>query len=181
LADDILAASRIEGRRLSLNIQYLNINEIIQRIIEEKKLSLSPDVTINFTPIDQDLLVSADKLRVIQVLTNLIGNAVKFTKKGSIEITCSMIDQGAFLQIAVADTGAGIPEEIFTKLFTKFASKSVDQGNEHGTGLGLFICKGIVDAHGGTISGSNNEKGGATFRITLPVSTTMALKPKQAY
>ena len=169
LADDILDASRIEGKRLSLNIQFFDINEVIERVLEEKKLALSPEVTISFTPI-QDPTVSADKLRIIQVLSNVIGNAVKFTKKGSIEVRCSIIDQYTYLQISVADTGGGIPEEIFTRLFTKFASKSVEQGTEHGTGLGLFICKGIIEAHGGTISGTNNEQGGATFRMTLPLN-----------
>ena len=169
LADDILDASRIEGKRLSLTIQFFDINEVIERVLEEKKLALSPEVTISFTPI-QDPTVSADKLRIIQVLSNVIGNAVKFTKKGSIEVRCSIMDQYTCLQISVADTGGGIPEEIITRLFTKFASKSVEQGTEHGTGLGLFICKGIIEAHGGTISGTNNEQGGATFRMTLPLN-----------
>jgi K+-sensing histidine kinase KdpD len=78
----------------------------------------------------------------------------------------------------VADTGGGIPDEIFTRLFTKFASKSVEQGTEHGTGLGLFICKGIIEAHGGTISGTNNKQGGATFLMTLPLSKSAYVKDR---
>lgn len=168
LADDILDATRIDGNRLALNYEHLDINQLLSTIIEEKKLGLSPHVRINFSTIP-NLTVYADKLRMIQVLSNLIGNAAKFTKKGSILVKCSLLDQGKHLEISVADTGAGIPDEIFSKLFTKFASKSVQNGSEHGTGLGLFISKGIIEAHGGTIVGSNNEKGGATFRITLPV------------
>jgi signal transduction histidine kinase len=175
LADDILDASRIEGKRLSLNAQYFSINEVIERVVEEKKLSLAPAVTMTSTPF-QEVLVSADKLRIIQVLSNIVGNAVKFTKRGSIKISCSLLDQGTYLELSVADTGGGIPEEIFARLFTKFASKSVEQGTEHGTGLGLFICKGIIEAHKGTISGSNNENGGATFRITLPLNKVMRTK-----
>jgi signal transduction histidine kinase len=177
LADDILDASRIEGKRLSLNIQYFDINEVIERVVEEKKLSLAPDVTTTFTPI-QDPMVSADKLRIIQVLSNVIGNAVKFTKKGSIEVRCSVIEHDTYLQISVADTGGGIPDEIFARLFTKFASKSVEQGTEHGTGLGLFICKGIIEAHGGTISGTNNAQGGATFLMTLPLNKSVYVKDR---
>jgi signal transduction histidine kinase len=169
LADDILDASRIDGKRLVLNSEYFDINEVLSSIIEEKKFGLSPDVRINFSTV-QDVIVYADKLRIIQVLSNLVGNAIKFTKKGSIQVKCSLLDQGSYLEIAVADTGAGIPDEIFSKLFTKFASKSVEQGTEHGTGLGLFICRGIVEAHGGTITGTNNDSGGATFRITLPIA-----------
>lgn len=169
LADDILDASRIEGKRLSLNIQYFDINEVIERVVEEKKLGLGPDVTLTFTPI-KDPWISADKLRIIQVLSNVIGNAVKFTKKGSVEVRCSLIDHDTCMQISVVDTGGGIPEEICTRLFTKFASKSVEQGTDHGTGLGLFICKGIMEAHGGTITGTNNEQGGATFLMTLPLN-----------
>lgn len=172
LADDILDASRIEGKRLSLNSEYFDINEVLSDIIKEKKLGLSPDVRITFSPI-QDVTVYADKLRIIQVLSNLVGNAVKFTKKGSIQVKCSLLDQGSYLEISVADTGAGIPDEIFSKLFTKFASKSVEQGTEHGTGLGLFISKGIIEAHGGTIAGTNNDNGGSTFRITLPIATNI--------
>jgi signal transduction histidine kinase len=170
LADDILDASRIEGRGLALNCEYFEINDVLNNIIEEKKIGLSPDVRITFSPV-QDMAVYADKLRLIQVLSNLIGNAVKFTKKGSIQVKCSLLDQGSYLEISVVDTGAGIPDEIFSKLFTKFASKSVEQGTEHGTGLGLFISKGIIEAHGGTIAGTNNDNGGATFRITLPIAT----------
>lgn len=170
LADDILDASRIEGKRLSLDSEYFDISEVLKNIIEEKKLGLNPDVTITFSPV-QDVMIYADKLRIIQVLSNIVGNAVKFTKKGSVRVQCSMPDQGSYLEISVADTGAGIPDEIFSKLFTKFASKSVRLGTEHGTGLGLFISKGIIEAHGGTIAGTNNENGGATFQVTLPIAT----------
>lgn len=169
LADDILDASRIEGKRLALDSEYFDINEVLSSIIEEKRLGLSQDVRIDFSTV-QDLIVYADKLRIIQVLSNLVGNAVKFTKKGSIQVKCSLLDHGSYLEISVSDTGAGIPDEIFSKLFTKFASKSVQQGTEHGTGLGLFISKGIIEAHGGTITGTNNDNGGATFRVTLPVA-----------
>lgn len=170
LADDILDASRVEGKRLYLNSEYFNINDLLSNIVEEKKFGLNPDVKITFSPA-QDVTVHADKLRIIQVLSNIVGNAVKFTKKGSIQVKTSLLDQGRYLEISVVDSGAGIPDEMFSKLFTKFASKSVEQGTEHGTGLGLFICKGIIEAHRGTITGSNNDKGGAMFRITLPIVT----------
>lgn len=170
IADDILDASRIEGKRLSLDSEYFDIGEVLKKIVEEKGLGLNPNVTITISSV-QDVMIYADKLRIIQVLSNIVGNAVKFTKKGSIRVQCSILHQDGYLEISVADTGAGIPDEISSKLFTKFASKSVQLGTEHGTGLGLFISKGIIEAHGGTIAGSNNEYGGATFRVTLPIAT----------
>lgn len=75
------------------------------------------------------------------------------------------------MAIAVTDTGPGIPDEILPKLFTKFGTKDVVESSKNGTGLGLYICKGIVEAHGGTIKGSNVSGGGAMFRFTLPLKS----------
>jgi signal transduction histidine kinase len=104
------------------------------------------------------------------VISNLLNNAIKFTEEGQITITAKKRDNEAI--ISVKDTGTGIHPEVFSKLFSKFVSKSYQ-----GTGLGLFICRSIVESHGGKIwaennsskTGSNN-KDGATFIFTLPLS-----------
>jgi signal transduction histidine kinase len=104
---------------------------------------------------------------VTQVISNLLNNSIKFTKEGKITITIEKKDDdGEVAVISIKDTGIGIDSEMFPKLFSKFASKSYQ-----GTGLGLFICKSIVEAHDGKIWAENNnnqEKKGATFYFTLP-------------
>jgi signal transduction histidine kinase len=88
-----------------------------------------------------------------------------------VEISTNSVFDGRYAEICVRDTGAGIPSDIMPSLFTKFATKSVARGAEHGTGLGLYICKAIVTAHGGKIVGYNNSEIGATFKIWLPAAT----------
>jgi signal transduction histidine kinase len=183
LTDDILDVSRIDGHRLVLMKERFYLDELITRIIDERKPSLNNQVSLKFKPLlrnvrgqthgaaNEQILVHADKARITQVLTNIIVNAIKFTKKGSIDVGATMIDGGEAVEISISDTGPGIPIEIFPTLFTKFSTKSVANGTEHGTGLGLFICKGIVEAHGGTIAALNNSGGGATFRMVLPLLT----------
>lgn len=169
LANDILDVTRIEGGNLILNIERCSINKILQKIIDEGKPSANKDVQIILRlTADDEANIDADKSRLTQVMTNLIGNAIKFTKKGSIEISTLSVEGGQFIELLVSDTGVGIPEEILPKMFTKFATKGVGGDVDHGTGLGLFICKGLVEAHGGAIVGYNNEKGGATFKVLLP-------------
>ena len=113
---------------------------------------------------DNTLIVEADKNRLFQVLGNLLANAVKFTKEGAISVSIEKKDTQAI--VSIKDTGTGIDPEIYSRLFTKFTSKSVT-----GTGLGLYVSKGIVEAHGGRIWAENNADGrkGATFYFSLPL------------
>ena len=111
------------------------------------------------------LLVRVDNSRLFEVLSNLIGNAIKFTDSGgTITVTAEKTATKNEAIVSIKDTGKGIDREILPRLFTKFASKS-----DNGTGLGLFLSKGIIEAHGGRIwVENNNEEEGATFRFTLP-------------
>jgi signal transduction histidine kinase len=115
----------------------------------------------------QDVLVEADKVRIYEVISNLLKNAIQFTKEGTINIAAAEnMDYNEEVLVSIKDTGTGIDPEILPKLFTKFATKSVT-----GTGLGLYISKGIVEAHGGRIWAENNPDGrGATFAFSLPLS-----------
>jgi two-component system, OmpR family, sensor histidine kinase VicK len=102
------------------------------------------------------------------VISNLLGNAIKFTKEGTISIITEIEENGHSKEVIVSikDTGKGIDPEIYPRLFTKFATKSIT-----GTGLGLFISKNIIEAHGGKIWAENNSDGkGATFAFSLPLS-----------
>jgi two-component system sensor histidine kinase VicK len=109
-------------------------------------------------------IIEADKGRISQVVSNLLANAVKFTNEGTVKVVTEQKDNE--IVISIKDTGAGIDSEILPRLFTKFATTSTT-----GTGLGLFISKSIVEAHGGRIWAKNNSDcKGATFYFSLPLS-----------
>jgi signal transduction histidine kinase len=110
-------------------------------------------------------MIRADKTRLFEVLSNLLRNAIKFTKKGMIAVTLEEREGHAIVR--VKDTGSGIDAAILPRLFEKFATNS-----DQGTGLGLYLSKGIIEAHNGRIWAENNPDGkGATFTFTLPTIT----------
>jgi two-component system, OmpR family, sensor histidine kinase VicK len=182
LTEDILDVTKIESRSLNLNKEQFNLNEVITNAIEDlttKKVPSPSYPTIKlFNGLQpQDISVYADKGRINQVVSNLLDNAIKFTKAED-NITVMIKREGAEGQaqnnnneqviVSIKDTGTGIDPEILPRLFTKFVTKS----QTGGTGLGLFICKGIVEAHGGRMWAENNKDGekGATFYFTLPLT-----------
>ena len=114
----------------------------------------------------EDIFITADKGRINQVISNLLCNAIKFTKEGTVSITAAAVPNKNEIVVSITDTGPGIDSKILPKLFTKFATKSTT-----GTGFGLFISKSIIEAHGGKIWGKNNylEGKGATFGFNLPL------------
>jgi signal transduction histidine kinase len=171
LTQDILDVSRIESGALSLNIQTIDLDEAISSVIIDYRNNIADvirtentkkeKVKINYEP--KKLMVKGDKERIQRILSNLINNALRFTKEGEIIVKTQVID--GFVQTIVKDTGTGIDPEIMPRLFQKFVTKS-----EKGTGLGLFISNSIVQAHGGTMWAENNAGGkGATFTFTLPL------------
>ncbi|HZD34510.1 MAG TPA: sensor histidine kinase [Nitrososphaeraceae archaeon] len=165
LASDILDVTRIESKTLKLSKEIFDIDQLIQIAIREtteRQLSRSPrNLVITYEPFH--CTIFADRARILQVITNLIDNAVKFTDEGQISI--NVIRKDHSIEIKVKDTGPGIDNQIMPNLFSKFVSSS-----ENGTGLGLFISKKIVDAHGGKIWAENNDIKGATFCFTLPMN-----------
>ena len=175
LTDDILDVTKIESQSLKLNKERCNLNDVITNVIDDmiinrefKKENNNGDDNIKLEYRPKDIFVEVDRVRVTQVISNLLNNAIKFTKEGKITITIEKKDNEEVAVISIKDTGIGIDSEVFPKLFSKFASKSYQ-----GTGLGLFICKSIVEAHDGKIWAENNnnntqEKKGATFYFTLP-------------
>ena len=165
LASDILDVTRIESKTLKLNREHFDLDQLIRKAIREtteRQMSNKPkNLEIAYEPFKCDIF--ADKTRILQVITNLIDNALKFTNKGIISIGVSRNEKQ--LEITIKDTGSGIPGHIMPKLFSKFVSSS-----ENGTGLGLFISKKIVEAHGGIIWAENGEVSGAIFKIRLPLN-----------
>jgi two-component system, OmpR family, sensor histidine kinase VicK len=172
LTDNILDIARMDSQSINLNKQMVNIDTLILDAVEDitkDQGEVTHDVKLLCHNIDgkQELadnkvvLVYADKGRIIQVISNLISNAFNFTKKGFVTIT-KRIEDGSVV-VSVRDTGSGIDPQILPRLFTKFTTRS-----ERGTGLGLYICKKIIEAHGGKIWGQNNVDQGATFSFSLP-------------
>jgi signal transduction histidine kinase len=184
LTDDILDVTRIESHSLSLNKESFNLNDVITNVIEDTVANIAKNsqcanlVKIEYHP--RDIFIEADKARITQVISNLLGNAIKFTDakvnkgngvRGIININAEKLDGGLAI-ITIKDNGTGIDPEILPRLFEKFSSKSYQ-----GTGLGLFICKSIVQAHGDKIWGENNVDGGiagATFTFNLPITNSNA-------
>jgi signal transduction histidine kinase len=164
LTRDILDVTRIEGHRLDLNKERFDISEVIASAIDDIKRRLE-DSNIKFEYTPSKIAVDADRMRISQVISNLLSNAVKFTKQGTVYISADNEDGQTI--VSVKDTGSGIDPEIMPRLFTKFTSKS-----QTGTGLGLFISKSIVEAHGGRIWAENNkDRKGATVSFRLPLET----------
>ena len=168
LAEDILVVTRIEGHSLKMEKERFDLNEKIEHVIEDAKRSIvnGNRTDIIFERTEPQLPVIADKTRVFQVVSNLLNNALKFTKNGTIIIKAEKKGDEQVVVVSVKDNGRGIDSEIMPRLFTKFATKS-----ETGTGLGLYISKNIIEAHGGKIWAENNKEGhGATFYFTLPIA-----------
>ena len=168
LTDDILDVTKIESQSLKLSKERFNLNDLISNIIDGYRNYIEKDkvqVKLLYEPNNKDnIYVEADRGRLIQVISNLLGNAIKFTKEGTICIITE--DKDNQVVVSVKDTGTGIYPEILPRLFSKFVTKSFQ-----GTGLGLFICKSIVEAHGGKIWAENNsDRKGAMFAFSLPIN-----------
>jgi signal transduction histidine kinase len=172
LTQDILDITKIESQSLTINKEKFNLSQLISDAVEDYRNQLAKENTdgknikLEIISSNDPLWVEADRTRIHQVLSNLLSNAIKFTKEGTIFIMAERKDKEIF--VSVSDVGTGIHPEIMPKLFTKFATKS-----NTGTGLGLYISKSIVEAHGGRIWGKNNEdsvmkRPGATFTFSLP-------------
>ena len=144
--------------------EEFNIGDIITRIVADFGTQVNNgSVKIVFNNA-HNLLVEGDKDRISQVIHNLLNNAIKFTSEGTINITIDKSD--GYVIVNIKDTGTGIDAEVLPSLFIKFVTKS-----NRGTGLGLYISKSIVEAHGGKIWAENNKDGrGASFSFTVPIS-----------
>ena len=170
IVDEILDVARIENGNLKLEKSKFNLNEEIKNgikdLITEKDME-NQIIRFAFQP-KESIIVFADKIRIYQVISNLIRNALKFTPRidSKIEISLEKVNNDReFVTAIIKDNGKGIDSEILPRLFEKFATKS-----DKGIGLGLYISRNIIEAHGGTIRGYNNHNGnGAIFEFTLPI------------
>jgi signal transduction histidine kinase len=173
LSTNILDVTRIESQTLKLEKERFNVRDLIPNIIEDYKERIQNTtnsgvelIYVSTSNKNNPIIIEADKERIIQVISNLLSNSIQFTSEGhvSLEMAAKAEDNEAI--VTVRDTGIGINPEIKPRLFSKFVTKS-----QQGTGLGLFISKSIIEAHGGKIwAESNNIDGrGTTFSFTLPL------------
>jgi signal transduction histidine kinase len=171
LSEDILDITRIESKSLTIAKEEFDLGDVISSIVGDYRSLLfdnEDNINLNIVYEPKSIILKADKERISQVISNLLSNAIKFTtkEKGTIHITAKK--KGSEVVVSVKDTGQGIEPEMISRLFTKFATKS----SSGGTGLGLFISKSIIEAHGGRIWAENNPDGkkGATFAFSLPIN-----------
>jgi signal transduction histidine kinase len=172
LTEDILDISRLESQTLKLNKEQFNLNDLISNVVQDYRNQIEKDdnnITLLYeSKKDINFFVEADRYRITQVISNLLNNAIKFTKEGG-TVSVTLEKKGENNQqevlVSVKDSGTGIHSDILPRLFSKFATKA-----EKGIGLGLFISRSIVESHGGKIWGENNINGkGAKFIFTLPL------------
>ncbi len=170
LSEDILDVTRIESQNLNLKLERLDLDEIISNAINDAKRTHEnkDNVSLLYERDKYDnndsIFIQADKGRLNQVISNLISNAIKFTEEGSIIVNAKKEENKNKVIVRVKDSGIGIHSEVMPRLFQKFATKSYQ-----GTGLGLYISKSIVEAHGGEMWAENNtDEKGAVFYFTLP-------------
>lgn len=165
LLEDLLDTSKIDAGRYSITPQALEVGHIF----EEAQALLSPlahdkDISISFQA-DPDLRIHADPERLFQVLSNLVGNAIKFTPRmGTVGVHAKSV--GDEIVFIVRDSGEGIPKEHLPHVFDRYWT--IKEGNPTGTGLGLYITQGIVEAHGGQIVAESEPGQGSEFRFTVP-------------
>jgi two-component system, OmpR family, sensor histidine kinase VicK len=201
LTNDILDVTRIEGQTLSLNKEVINLNDLVIGLIEDSKSQIQTEhgnvqILYNVRNSSNNLfLIEADRGRISQCISNLLSNAIKFSAIGGSDVNGGIVsitarklggkndsadnqdlrtEEREQVMVSISDNGEGIHPEILPRLFTKFATKS----ETGGTGLGLYITKSIIEAHGGRIWAENNKhRKGATFSFTLPLSKKQQQPP----
>jgi signal transduction histidine kinase len=171
LEQNILDMTRIESKTLHLDLETLDLNDIVSNSVHDARYDIDKArVELEYSAIKNTnsnaILLKADRARLTQVLSNLLSNAAKFSKEGSIIVKTEK--KGSEARVSIRDTGPGIQPDIMIKLFSKFVTNS-----SRGTGLGLYISKSIIEAHGGKIWAENNADGkGAKFSFSLPIKSS---------
>lgn len=166
--NSVLEATRLDQHTILPDFQKVDLSLLIHSIIKLlQPLVQQPDVRLNASG-PADVFVRADPSFVERILTNLIGNAAKFTNEGRIDVSWMTLE--GFAHINVTDSGIGMDEEFLSEAFTAFTQESTGPGRSHdGTGLGLSIVKGMVELMDGTVSVESTKNEGSTFTFTLPL------------
>jgi two-component system sensor histidine kinase KdpD len=166
LIDNVLDMARLQSGAASLNRQWHPLEELVGATIKRLERTLAGHRVQTHIPPDLPL-VNVDGVLIGQLLANLLENAAKYTPRGT-TISISAETGQDEIVVSVADEGPGLPPGEEERIFDKF-HRAAPEGPQSGVGLGLSICKAIVQAHGGTIAAENLPAGGAVFRFTLPL------------
>jgi len=179
LVDHLQEAVRLESDGFTVEINTIAGATLLQEAVESVELEAARrGIRLHWrSPVGDSMLVSADSRRVLQVIGNLLSNALKFTPEGG-SIDCTAQRDGEFVRFSVIDTGPGIPAEELPMLFDRFYQTSGNAHKRKGLGLGLAICKGLVAAHGGRIWVESLPGVGSAFNFTLRAVLTSELSPK---
>ena len=165
MTDNILDYARMENNIFNLNLEIFDLVQVIEELLSDYTFQVNKkNLKLDLDTESQKIMIKADKIRIVEVIDNLLNNSVKFTERGQIVI--SVREKSRHVIIKIIDTGTGIDDKDYKKLFSKFYTT-----DKLGTGLGLYISRIIVEKHLGRIEGRNNENGvGSTFTIELPIN-----------
>jgi signal transduction histidine kinase len=170
LINDLLDLAKIESGRIEVKSSRVSLGGLVYEVVESlRPVAAEKVIELEATIFEPSILVWADRDKINQVLTNLIGNAIKFTPaEGRVTVSASK-NGNENVQVSIADTGPGIPPDEKQKIFDKFYQLAqVGEAKPKGTGLGLAICKALVELHGGTIWVESEPSVGSTFYFNLP-------------
>ena len=172
--NNILNTSKYDRRHLKIHLSEESLARIYQTIRDDMNLRASSQHRQLVVDIPDNLpTVAADPSSISEVLSNLIDNGIKYSNNGGI-VRVNAAVEGAFVKVSVGDNGIGMPANVVGNLFHKVYRSHRSRETVAGTGIGLYICKAIVESHGGTISVSSTEGVGSTFSFTLPVYASVA-------
>lgn len=171
MINNIIEISKIESGNLNIVNSVFSLNNLMREIFNQHKISAGEknlELKMNLTVSDENSFIESDSLLFLQLITNFVSNAIKFTKEGSVEFGYHFIESE--IMLFIKDTGTGIPIEYHNKIFDRFyqIDMTLSRGYE-GVGLGLAICKGIVQSLNGRIELESEENKGTTFKIYLPI------------
>ncbi len=171
---ELLDISRLETGRLHLRTRPLDLAALARSVVEKVALHETElDATVTFPDDFPEVVADADKLE--QVLTNLVENAAKYASPVGLVVEGAVLPDDAGVSVAVVDRGEGIPPEDLPRVFERFFRR--EEGRPTGTGLGLWITRGLVEAHGGEVVATSTVGEGSTFRVTLPLTPPAAPAP----
>ena len=171
LINEILDLSRVEAGEISIKKTPTDLKKLCTDIKQIFKFRCPPTVELTWTEPDMPITMNTDENRLTQVFTNLISNALKHTMRGSIRYGYRIIDEGLNIEFYVSDTGSGIAPEFIDQIFETYTSKDAEQ--QQGFGLGLALCRIIVEKMGGTIKVESELGKGSTFTFTMPFHGTI--------
>ena len=170
LINDILDLAHLESGKGALNLQPADLNKFIQSVADnQESVAKSKGLSLNVSLDPYIPVLSFDQDKIIQVMNNLISNALKFTDSGGITVTSLIRSETNTVEVRVSDTGCGIKQEDLTKLFEKFQQLGESHRKYNGTGLGLAICREIVRQHGGKVGVESQAGQGSCFYFSLPI------------